>query len=118
MAGSSTLGLGVRTQGEGWPEVTDRCLLLPLKQWLKRFHGDQHHRNEERRQKGLRFQVERKQTWTVPGNNVGPKDKIPTALCLAQPAGSQCPIPGPPCSQGSWAESGPHMNSPRQEASI
>lgn len=23
MAGSSTLGLGVRTQGEGWPEVTD-----------------------------------------------------------------------------------------------
>lgn len=39
--------------------------------------------------RGLRFQVEREQTGIVPGKNVfSPKDKVPTALCLAQPTGS------------------------------
>ena len=52
VAGSSTLSLRVPTQEMEWPKVTDRCPLLPLKLWLKRFHGDQHRRNEERWRKG------------------------------------------------------------------
>ena len=53
--------------------------------------------------------MEREQAGTVPGKNVvSPKDKVPTVLCL----GSNSPQ-GPPCSGGSWAESGPQMNSPQ-----